>query len=219
MITKNKLLSALFANTIPIIGVLFWQWSAISILLAYWLENFVIGWFVLLKMRRAKKNYAVNEQNKLVPGGPLRVVSKIEHTIIPFFFVIHYSAFMWGHYGFLGVIASSANEPLVFNYTILLSVLPLLYTHYLEYRDNYVAIKAYEFLPLTRLMLSPYRRIVVMHLTIILGSFPIIWGAQYFPQITIVLVLFKIFFDVKSQDREAKSWAQFNSLPTLEIKK
>lgn len=45
------------------------------------------------------------------------------------------------------------------------------------------------------------------------------WGAKYFPQITIVLVLLKIIFDLKSQDSEAKSWAQFNSLPTIEFKK
>lgn len=218
MITKNKILPALIANSIPIIGVLFWHWSAISILLAYWLENFVIGFFTILKMRRAKKNFAVNDQNKLVTG-PLRIVTNLEHTAVPIIFVIHYSVFMWGHFGLLGIIASYAHEPLVFNYAILVTIFPLLYTHYLEYRDNYVIPKAYEFVPLTKLMLSPYRRIFVMHLTIILGSFPIMWFANYFPQITIVLVLLKIFFDLKFQDAEAKAWARFNSLPTIEFKK
>ena len=57
-----------------------------------------------------------------------------------------------------------------------------------------------------------------MHLTIILGSFAIIWGAKYFPHITIVLVLLKIVLDVTLKDRDTEFWKEFNGVVKGQIK-
>jgi hypothetical protein len=40
----------LAANAVPVIGVLWLGWELFPLVLVYWLENGVIGGFVLLKM-------------------------------------------------------------------------------------------------------------------------------------------------------------------------
>ena len=42
------------ANLIPLVGVLFFDWNVWMILVVYWLENGVVGFFNVLKMLRAE---------------------------------------------------------------------------------------------------------------------------------------------------------------------
>ena len=41
------------ANLIPLVGVLWFGWDVWGILTIYWLENGIVGFFNVLKMRRA----------------------------------------------------------------------------------------------------------------------------------------------------------------------
>jgi hypothetical protein len=50
-----------------------------------------------------------------------------------------------------------------------------------------------------------------MHLTIILGSIPVMFVAPYFPPVTAVLIVLKIILDVKLQDAGTKLWQGFAS--------
>jgi hypothetical protein len=81
-ITNIPLLALVVANVIPLWGVLYLGWDAFYILLLYWSENLVIGFYGILKIAFAKApNLAAH-------------LSKI--FIIPFF-IIHYGGFMAGH--------------------------------------------------------------------------------------------------------------------------
>ena len=42
--------TAIALNLIPVIGVLFWGWSAFALIFLYWLENLVVGVRTLLSM-------------------------------------------------------------------------------------------------------------------------------------------------------------------------
>ena len=209
-IVKNKLVSALITNTIPIIGVLFWEWSALMVLLLYWLETAVIGLFNVFKMWRATGNYSTDKNNKLIPGL-IRPITKPEHLILPAFFVVHYSMFLFGHLAFLNFLGIFIGQPIYFGYGILLTLIPFLYTQTLEYRNGYLANKTYGKVPIAKLMFLPYRRIFVMHATIIVGAAPIMFAANFFPPITVLLVLLKIFIDFKSQAGEDKLLADLEN--------
>lgn len=40
----------ILANLIPLVGVLFWDWSVFEVVVLYWLENVIIGGIYILKM-------------------------------------------------------------------------------------------------------------------------------------------------------------------------
>ena len=41
------------ANMLPLIGVVYWNWNALEVVIIYWLENLVIGVINILKMLAA----------------------------------------------------------------------------------------------------------------------------------------------------------------------
>ena len=77
-----SLAALIAANIVPIFGVIFLGWDALSIVLLYWSESIVIGFYNVLKIAFAKMSNPPKERTKL-------------STI--FFFIIHYSGFMTVH--------------------------------------------------------------------------------------------------------------------------
>jgi len=49
-LSNVSLIALLIANIIPLFGVLFLEWDAFSIVLLYWAENLVIGFYNVLKI-------------------------------------------------------------------------------------------------------------------------------------------------------------------------
>ncbi len=76
------IVALLAANTIPLFGVLFLGWDAFYIVLLYWTENLVIGFYNVLKMVFAAVPHPVAHMGKLF--------------IIPFF-IVHYGGFTAVH--------------------------------------------------------------------------------------------------------------------------
>lgn len=73
---------ALAVNAVPIVGVVFWGWSAFALILLYWLENLVLGVRTLLSMTASGLNMGVAGLGLLV--------------LIPFF-ILHYGLFCFVH--------------------------------------------------------------------------------------------------------------------------
>src|SRR3989344_6345935 len=81
----------ILANVVPLIGVLFFNWSILFVLLYYWLESVVVGFFNVLKMAMA------STESVQVSGGIAKAIPiGIKLFMIPFF-IVHYSGFMLGH--------------------------------------------------------------------------------------------------------------------------
>lgn len=196
---KSKILFTSLTSFIPIVGIFFFHWSVFSILLSYWLENVVVGFIHLLKMNKATMNYPVDEKNKFIPG-PLRPVTSVEKKFALFFFFIHYGIFLLGHLFFLRFFGFLAHDAVHFTWLILLSVLPLLIPYSREYSQEYVATKMYEKTPLVKLFFSPYRRIIILHLVIILGAIPILFIVPYWGQAGVILIILKIILEKKIQN-------------------
>ena len=75
-------LALIISNCVPLVGVLFFHWDQIPILMLYWFENVAIGFYTLLKLRK---------------------VGDTKYTI---FFLLHYGLFTYGHFQFLFVMLS-----------------------------------------------------------------------------------------------------------------
>lgn len=52
--SKVSLISILVSNLLPVLGVLFLGWDAFAIVLLYWIESMLVGFFLILKMAFGK---------------------------------------------------------------------------------------------------------------------------------------------------------------------
>lgn len=156
-------------NLLPLAGVLLWGWKAFDILFLYWAENVVIGIFNVLKM------IFLIKRRKIWLAFP----------IVPFF-VFHYSGFVAVHGVFvvllfgLALTKNAAGQPpniedvlhgIVTDPFFGLAAAALVFSHGVSFFVNYLGRDEIARTSLPDLMVAPYGRIVVMHLTILIGGF------------------------------------------------
>lgn len=188
-----SLTALIISNMIPIFGVLFFDWSLFMIMFLYWAESGVIGFYNVLKMLRI--------------GG-------IESIILVPFFAVHFGGFMSGHLFFIVFIFGFDNLFLnngeinindIFNIPnflgIIIPIFSLFISHGISFFYNFLKNKEYNHTNISQQMFMPYKRIVIMHITIIGSGFlSILLGNSSFA--IILLVIFKICADIKSHITE-----------------
>lgn len=195
-ISSSQKCSAIVAaaiNLIPIIGVLFWGWSAFALIFLYWLENVVIGVRTLASILANGASGTMNGFGALFIGG---------------FFLVHYGIFCFVHGTFVvGLFGSDALQSasafdLVGTARTLLTTEPnliwglasialwqvVLFVLFLARGEWRTATP-------TGLMSEPYPRIVVLHITIIFGGFLLMMLDEPLAGV-VMLALVKAAFDV-----------------------
>ncbi len=213
-LTKKELsdvsvVALIAANALPLYGVALLKWNAAAIVLLYWAENLVIGFYNILKIALAPVKKPVEHFGKLF--------------VIPFF-MVHYGGFMAVH-GVFVLAFFAKSEPkfpgsgggptwpcfLIF-LQLLLGVirqawaalppgtkpilLMLFASHGVSFVHNFLLKREYESTEPAKLMAAPYTRIVVMHVAIIFGAF-ITLALKSPIGILVILVVLKTVIDVK----------------------
>lgn len=152
-------------NLVPLIGVLNWGWKSFDLIFLYWMENVVIGGFTVARM----------------------VIRPYRHPLdfafllfIAPFFCVHYGMFCWGHGTFVVSLFGSRDA---FDEGLLSATLAVLSApHMLAALAALTLIQAVDWARDVRqrgigadgiktLMVKPYRRIVILHITIIAAGF------------------------------------------------
>jgi hypothetical protein len=82
------------ANAVPIFGVLYWGWDAFLLLMLYWMESAIIGFWTIARIAAAP-NGAMGPL--LINGHPATNSS----LAVAAFFVVHAGMFMGVHFAFL----------------------------------------------------------------------------------------------------------------------
>jgi len=205
-----SILTLIAANLVPIIGVMFFGWDAGVILLVYWSENLVVGAYNILKMLLA--------QGRSGDG----LVSKL-FTIV--FFAVHFGGFCAIHGVFVYMMAQGMDQaqdidifpkggqwwgPLVFlqllfnvvsgiwskvGSEIFWPVLSLVLSHGVSFVQNYLMRGEFRETTVAQLMIAPYGRIVIMHISIIVAAFPVMALGSPLP-LLFLLILAKIILDI-----------------------
>ncbi len=191
-----SVISIIIANLSILIGVLFLGWSLPDMVLLYWFESAIIGFFVILKIASA--------------NGPSFTPAKAG-TIV--FFLIHYGMFMFAHFMVIaGLILPllSGGNPEAWNFTLpanfplLAGTLPLFLSHALSFATNYVGKKEYANANIGGLMTSPYGRIIAMQVFVIASAFLLSMIIDIVPSQFIIyaycpfIVIGKTFFDLSA---------------------
>lgn len=181
--------SLLLSNLIPLIGVLFWGWELPLIMFVYWAESGIIGILNIFKILLATKVTSIEPTVSSI-GDKLMMIP---------FFILHYGIFMLVH----GVFVFVLFKPQVSLEWILAALIPLFISHCFSLLVNFISKKEYKEVTPGQQMFAPYSRIIVMHLTIIIGGGLIL--VLHLPQVAAaIMVILKIITDLLAHIAEHK---------------
>ncbi|MBN1521729.1 MAG: hypothetical protein JW928_04280 [Candidatus Aureabacteria bacterium] len=192
------------ANLLPFYGVLYLGWKVFPLLLLFWIENIIVGVFNVLRMLFCD------------PKDPLKWLGKL--FMIPFF-TFHYGMFTGVHglfvilmFGGLQITGGPDEAfkkawPLIFEYRLFYAVFGLVASHAFSFIMNYILKGEYLKESSGDLMGKPYSRVVILHVTIIIGGF--LMMALRSPETGLLfLLVLKICFDLNAHIREHKKTAE-----------
>lgn len=180
-------------NLLPLIGVAFWGWSLMMILVLYWIESGIVGVVNIFKIARAGGD--PNDPTMDIDGNRVTIrISGMGTTMtrgpLIGFFVMHYGIF-WVVHGifvfllpvFAGISAFEPDVaapalgfgpmdfgPLPLDGLLLATVL-LAASHTMSFFTNYLGRGEYRHVTPAAQMVSVYGRVVVLHVTIVAGAF------------------------------------------------
>ncbi len=212
--------SLVASNLVPLGGVLLAGWGTFPILLLFSLENIVIGFYNVLRMRKSSCDLAKLRQTSTGIHN--------KHGLIVFF-CMHYGGFVLGHLLFVviifGVVFSGPEagsgptemvettwgsvHPGFFRLVkedwagIGLALLGLFASHGVSYWKNFLGRAEYKRVTTNDLVMHLYGRIVIMHVTILLGAWAVGAAGTRVAALAILVVL-KIGLDLIGHLRERK---------------
>jgi len=201
----------ILVNLIPLFGVWFWGWNILAILIVYWLESVIIGFFNVLRLLKSEKNEPWQK-----PILAQKVDFGIDFSQIPWedkketikMFLANFGIFVLidGFFVFFFVLVFNL-QPLVW-WIILVNFLGLFISHLISHLVNFIGNQEYKRVSLQQLFFQPYKRILVMHITIIVGTFLILrFGLPVNLAFSILIVL-KIVIDLWSHIAEHRSFSE-----------
>lgn len=220
--TRVSSAALLLANLAPLAGVLLLGWSVSSVVILYWFENIVLGLLNAARMlvatpaadQMAAPDSASADAVAAMPGIAAHGAKVL---LIPFF-LFHYFFFCAGHGVFVfgmfpdddgfftqpdsfEMLATLFQAVEIFATPLAWAAAALLVSHLVSFVVNYIGGEEYRRFGPQQLMMQPYRRIVVLHLTIIFGGFAVMALAQPV-WLLVVMVAIKVAVDLKMHLRE-----------------
>lgn len=209
-------------NLVPLAGVLLWDWNVATLLVLYWVENGIVGILNVPKMLLARGPAAPGGTQSAggLPAGP-------QAATIPFF-LVHYGIF-WLVHGFfvfalpqfvgfggpsvVALIEAETGAGWLYGESaatvargpdmgaVALGAVGLAISHGVSFVMNFLGRREYLRVSPAAQMFAPYRRVVVLHVTIIFGAFiSLLLGSPV--GAVVVLVLLKTGIDLALHRRE-----------------
>jgi hypothetical protein len=182
------------ANLVPLVGIVAWGWDATTIVLLYWAENLIAGFYNVLRMATSAAPLGAK-----VFGIP--------------FFIVHYGMFCTVHGALIvgmfglektlqagGMDATELFRAVVRLPGMLWPMLALFASHGISFVENHFLRGGWQAADIGMLMMRPYARMIVLHVAIIFGGFvAVAAGAPGW--LALVLVGLKTWLDVTTHRR------------------
>ena len=190
-LSRLALLALIAANLAPLFGVLFAGWNLAEVMVLFWAESAVIGFYTLLKMA---------------------VVGKWLAIFYGMFLAGHFGGFMAIHFLFIhqlfvrGLHARGAEpgamEALTQLFTPLWpALLALFVSHGISFALNFLGRREHQRTTVQKLMAAPYGRIVMMQFTLIFGGWVVMLLNNPLPALVLLIAL-KVAADLRAHYRE-----------------
>ena len=223
MSKSSSSLLLIAANLVPFFGVAFFEWDMLALLLLYWTESVIIGALNVLKIMTC--------QNDDVTDGMVQPLNQpvaeegsqdlyrlsahgLKFILVPFF-IVHYGGFCFGHVSLVIAIfgnGSSLNPRVAAALTDLwqgpfwIAVAAIFGSHLFSFFRNYIGSDEFKRVSLFSLMFQPYGRIVVMHVTILVGAGLAMAFGSPWPML-LILIAGKILIDMHLHENERNKLA------------
>jgi len=177
--------SLIFSNLVTILIAVIQQWDLTPLLIIYWGQSVIIGFFnwrrILNFKKFSTKNFTINHHS-------VQPTQKTKREVA-WFFLFHYGFFHFVYLIFISIDIETLNQTTWIG--IAIGIFTFAVNHFFSYKHNLE--KDSERVPnIGTVMFFPYLRIIPMHLTII-------FGGMFAKESTIVLLIFlglKTFADV-----------------------
>jgi Family of unknown function (DUF6498) len=200
---KPSVIVLILANFLLLYGILFLDWEVFPLLFLFWVENVIVGIINVLKM-------AISS-----PQDAGKWVAKF--FMIPFFcfhygmFTLVHGIFVIGLFGGFFIEGPFPDGAVFFrtitDHQLYWAILALAISHFISFFYNYIGKGEYKKANLNELMGQPYGRVVVLHLTIIIGGFLV--AALGSPAFALVLLIaIKAFIDILAHVRQHSRYSQ-----------
>ncbi len=173
-------------NMVPLVGVAFWGWSLMLILVLYWIESGIVGFINVFKIARAAGPSSMRVGGSRVTLRMSGMAAGLARGGIIGFFILHYGIFWTVHGVFVfllplfagmssvepGASGLGPNDfgPLPLE-SVGFSALGLAASHGISFFVNYLGRGEYLHVSPEQQMMSVYGRVFVLHITILAGAF------------------------------------------------
>lgn len=181
----------ILANLVPVFGALYFDWNLTSVLLIYWAESAVVGFYNFCKI------IVIGGRSSVFHGG---------------FFVVHFGIFMTIHFMFLHEIfiretdsglSVSPQDAILLFINLWPALAALFISHGFSFFQNFLGRKEYINRTVKEQMMEPYHRIVFMQVVIIIGAtLTMLIGDS--TAVLLLAIIAKIVVDVIAHIRERK---------------
>lgn len=171
----SPLVEIFAVNLLAVIGVAAFGWSALTLVLLYWIENLIVGAFNVAKI--------------LMSGISSGRSGTLASLFLAPFFVVHYGMFCFVHglfiFGLFGGgldsiaafnvagLASAVTTRIRADRAMLIGVAVLVAFHAYLFLRYWLGARRWEASEPFAQMFAPYSRIVVVHLTIMIAGIPV----------------------------------------------
>lgn len=196
------------ANMMPVAGVVYFGWDTFLIIYLFWCENLIIGTFNLLRMAFA--------------SGDGNIASHLVKPFVMACFAAHFGIFTIAH-GMM-ILTLFGEERLGWNpgefgpdffgpcFYALVQLWPelglpfcaLMASHLASFVVNYLGHQEYRSFNINDAMTQPYRRVVVLHLTVCFGAL-VIEGMDGPIGMLVLLVVVKTVADLHAHWKEHRT--------------
>jgi hypothetical protein len=156
--------SLLASNLFVIVLAVFQGWSVMTVMLIYWIQSMIIGFFTFVRMLTLKEFTTEGMKRDNKPLKPT-TANKI---FLALFFAFHYGFFHFGYLAFIVAFSTIGLGTLISGGELLIIAVIFFVNHmfsFLYNRERDLKRKPH----LGRIMFFPYLRIVPMHFTIMVG--------------------------------------------------
>ncbi|EKE05933.1 MAG: hypothetical protein ACD_19C00141G0002 [uncultured bacterium] len=186
ILTTLPLLTLLLANLIPVVGIYFYGWTIQTVVVSYWLEAGIQGFFGTIKLFRTQGSVSGKQT-----FSSKMLTTLVKLPLIPLFlanyfiFLVIYGLLLYFLVGLDGV-----NLRLVF-----LTYSAFLVSYIASYYFNFIKDKEFKKISPFKQLAEPYRRFGPIHLCILLGVFASKVSGD-FQSWVLILAFVKTVFDV-----------------------
>ena len=161
--SDRSVVPLLLSNFLTIAWALFEGWRVIDVMLVYWVQSIVIGYFNYHRIMDLKEfsteNFSINKRR------PEPTAETKKHVAL--FFAAHYGAFHAVYFAF--IVSNNSGEISLSSIGIIACVVAFILNHQYSYRFN--KERDSQRVPnIGTIMFFPYARIVPMHLLIGLAA-------------------------------------------------